>query len=266
MATVMIKRIADFIPGTGNAGYHNSIYRGRNLGDHVTAAQYAAINAGTFDDMYIGDYWNIDGVTWRIAAFDYWFGYGDTRCTTHHILVVPDQNLNVGDGSTTHWMNATDTTVGAYAGSDWRTGNNGNGGRAACISTINAAFGSGHILTYRGYLQNATTNPSGTIAYESGGDWYDCTVEIMTERMAYGCDIFHNVMASGVIPNLRSIDHSQLPLFTLNHRHICPRTNWWLRDVVSTACFAYVNHNGYCDCDYASGLWIGVRPTFGLAG
>ena len=126
MATSIIK-YNDLIHS--NAGSHNCIYRGKNLGSSVTAAQYSATAAGTFDNLFIGDYWIIDGITWRIAAFDYWFGYGDTRCTTHHILVVPDQNLNVGDGSTTHWMNATDTTVGAYVGSDWRTGNNGNGGQ-----------------------------------------------------------------------------------------------------------------------------------------
>ena len=253
---------------TQNAGFHNSIYRGKNLGSSVTAAQYAAIGAGTFDDLFIGDYWSIGGVTWRIAAFDYWFGYGDGGgvgvCNTHHIVIVPDENLNVADGSTTHWMNATDTTVGAYVGSDWRTGNNDNGGRAACISKINSAFGSGHILTYRGHLQNAVTNPSGSIAYESAGTWYDCTVEIMTERMVYGCDIFHNVMASGVIPNLYSIDHTQLPLFALNHRHICNRAAWWLRDVVSTAYFAFVLYFGTCYYTGASYSWVGVRPAFGI--
>ena len=253
---------------TQNAGFHNSIYRGKNLGSSVTAAQYAAIGAGTFDDLFIGDYWSIGGVTWRIAAFDYWFGYGDGGgvgvCNTHHIVIVPDENLNNADGSTAHWMNASDTTVGAYVGSDWRTGNNGNGGRAECISKINSAFGSGHILTYRGHLQNAITNPSGSIAYESAGTWYDCTVEIMNERMVYGCDIFHNVMASGVIPNLYSIDHSQLPLFRLNHRHICNRAAWWLRDVVSTAYFAGVGSIGGCGSDGASNPWVGVRPAFGI--
>lgn len=261
-------RVNEFAPETGNAGFHNSIYRGKNLGSSVTAAQYAAIDAGTFDDLFIGDYWSISGVTWRIAAFDYWFNYGDGSnvCDTHHIVIVPDGDLNVADGSTTHWMNASDTTVGAYAGSDWRTGNNSNGGRAACISKINSAFGSGHILTYRDQLPNAITNPSGSIAYESAGTWYDCTVEIMTERMVYGCDIFHNVMASGVIPYLNSIDHSQLPLFALDHRYICNRDGWWLRDVASTTKFAHVAYNGICTCYDASYPYIGVRPAFGLVG
>ncbi len=41
-----------------NAGAHNSIYRSKKLGSTITAAQLAAIRAGTFNDLYPGDYWN----------------------------------------------------------------------------------------------------------------------------------------------------------------------------------------------------------------
>lgn len=39
-----------------NAGAHNAIYRGKNLGTSVTSAQWAAIANDTFIDLYIGDY------------------------------------------------------------------------------------------------------------------------------------------------------------------------------------------------------------------
>ena len=42
--------------GNANAGFHNSIYRGKNLGTSVSSAQYAEISAGTFKDLFIGDY------------------------------------------------------------------------------------------------------------------------------------------------------------------------------------------------------------------
>lgn len=67
----------DFADFSG-AGFHNSLYRGENLGDHVTDEQYATIAAGTFDGLWIGDYWVIGGVTYRIAAFDYYYNTGDT--------------------------------------------------------------------------------------------------------------------------------------------------------------------------------------------
>ena len=135
--------------GNNNAGFHNSLYRGKYLGNTVTAAQYAQISAGTFDDLFIGDYWTINSVNWRIAAFDYWYNTGDTNCTTHHVVIVPDSNLVSAK------MNDTNITTGAYIGSDFYTGNNSNTGKSSMNSAINNAFGSAHILSHREHLQNA---------------------------------------------------------------------------------------------------------------
>ena len=44
-----------------NAGTHNSIYRGKNLGSAVTAEQYAAIKEGTFDDTGCEVLWEVYG-------------------------------------------------------------------------------------------------------------------------------------------------------------------------------------------------------------
>lgn len=61
------------VEGCG-AGFHNSIFRGKNLGSTITDAQYTAISTGTFDDLFVGDYWDfvIDGVNVRgvIAGFN----------------------------------------------------------------------------------------------------------------------------------------------------------------------------------------------------
>ena len=70
-----------------NAGAHNSIYRGKNLGTTVTEEQWEAISSGSFTDLYIGDYWVIGGVNWRIAAFDYYLNCGDTSFTKHLSLI-----------------------------------------------------------------------------------------------------------------------------------------------------------------------------------
>lgn len=105
-----------------NAGAHNAIYRGKSLGSTVTTAQYAAIKAGTFDDLYIGDYWTIGGVNYRIAAFDYYLNSGDTNCTTHHVVIVPDTclyNAQMHNTSSGGWESgAANTTAGGYVGSD----------------------------------------------------------------------------------------------------------------------------------------------------
>ena len=54
-----------------SANAHNSIYRGKNLGTQITDAQWEAVSAGTFEDLYIGDYWTINGYQYIIAAFNW---------------------------------------------------------------------------------------------------------------------------------------------------------------------------------------------------
>lgn len=232
---------------TTGAGAHNAIYRGKYLGTAVTEAQWAAIKAGTFDDMYIGDYWTIGGVNYRIAAFDYYYRAGDTDMTTHHVTLVPDANMY------THVMNDTNITTGAYVGSKMYTE-----GLTQAKTTINSAFGEAHVLKHRQYLQNATTD-----GYASGGSWYDSTVELMTEQNVYGGKIFSNIQNGTALANSYTVDKSQYPLFAFRPDMISNRQWFWLRDVVSASRFAGVASNGNADCNLASSAG-GVRPAFSI--
>lgn len=227
-----------------NAGAHNAIYRGKYLGNTYTAAQQAAVAAGTFDDLFIGDYWTIGGVNYRIAGFDYYLNNGDTACATHHMIVVPDTQLY------THVMNDTNVTEGGYYGSKMRTS-----GLNQAKTTAESAFGASHILSHREYLTNAVSN-----GRPSGGSWYDCTVELMSERMVYGNGIFMPVSDGTNVPSNYTVSKGQLPLFLYRHDLIGNRENWWLRDVITAAYFAAVYHNG--DTTYLSaGYALGVRPA-----
>lgn len=239
------KAILDKVTASG-AGAHNSVYRGANLGTSVTSAQWAAIQAGTFDDMYIGDYWVIGGVTYRIAAFDYYLRAGDTDMTTHHVTLVPDVPMY------THVMNDTNVTTGGYVGSKMYTS-----GLTQAKNTINTAFGSTHVLTHRQYLSNAVTN-----GRPSGGSWYDSTVELMTEQNVYGGKIFGAGNDGSSVPALYTVDKSQYPLFAFRPDLISNRQTFWLRDVVSAAHFALVN-SGFANFANASTV-LGVRPAFSI--
>ncbi len=240
------KAILDKVTASG-AGAHNSVYRGANLGTSVTSAQWAAIQAGTFDDMYIGDYWVIGGVTYRIAAFDYYLRAGDTDMTTHHVTLVPDVPMY------THVMNDTNVTTGGYVGSKMYTR-----GLTQAKNTINTAFGSTHVLTHRQYLSNAVTN-----GRPSGGSWYDSTVELMTEQNVYGGKIFGAGNEGSSVPALYTVDKSQYPLFAFRPDLISNRQTFWLRDVVSAALFADVNSVGLATSNGASDVY-GVRPAFSI--
>lgn len=228
-----------------NAGAHNSIYRGKYLGTSVTEEQYAAISAGTFEDLYIGDYWTIGGVNWRIAAFDYYLNCGDTNFTQHHAVIVPDTCLYNAQ------MNTSNVTTGAYKGSAMYTAN-----LAQAKSTINSAFGSSHVLSHRIYFSNATPN-----GRASAGEWTDSTVDLMCEHMVYGSGIFSPVSDGSSVPNNYRVEKGQLPLFALEPSRIGNRNNWWLRDVITAPTFALVGSSGNANCDGASAS-LGVRPAF----
>lgn len=242
-----------------NAGFHNSKYRGKNLGTSLTSAQKTAISSGKFTDMYIGDYWVINGVTWRIAAFDYWYRCGDTDLTTHHVVIVPDSALynaqmhNTSSGQ--YESGSANTTEGGYVGSDMYKTN-----LEQAKTTIKEAFGEANILTHKEYLTNAVSNGKA-----SAGAWYDSQVDLMNERMTYGNPVHTPANNGTTIPTNYTVDKSQLPLFAFRPDLIANRITYWLRDVVSSARFAGVDAGGGAGYYNASDSH-GVRPAFGIKG
>lgn len=227
-----------------NAGAHNALYRGKHLGNVYTEEQQAAVAAGTFDGLFIGDYWTIGGVTYRIAAFDYYLHCGNTDLTTHHAVIVPDTPLYNAQ------MNATDTTAGGYVGSAmYKTG------LAQAKTIVKAAF-PGHVLSHSIYLTNAVTNGS-----PSGGVWRDSEIDLMNEQMAYGGSIFIPMSDGTTVPTSYRTDKSQLPLFAHRPDLISNRQIFWLRDVVSAFNFGVVNDAGNGAATVASNS-LGVRPAF----
>ena len=224
------------------AAAHNCIYRGKNLGTSVTAEQYAAISSGKFTDLYIGDYWVIKGVTYRIAAFDYYYNCGDTNFTKHHVVIVPDTSLYKAQ------MNTSNVTTGGYTGSAMYKSN-----LAQAKTTIKAAFGSAHVLTKRELLTNAVNGNT-----PSGWAWFDSDVELMNEVQAYGSVAWGAHDGNGY--NVASGD-GQFPLFMFDRTKLHNREDYWLRDVASATHFSFVNVNGYASNAGAS-YSFGVRPAF----
>lgn len=224
------------------AAAHNCIYRGKNLGTSVTAEQYAAISSGKFTGLYIGDYWVINGVTYRIAAFDYYYNCGDTNFTMHHVVIVPDTSLYKAQ------MNTSNVTTGGYTGSAMYKSN-----LAQAKTTIKAAFGSAHVLTKRELLTNAVNGNT-----PSGWAWFDSDVELMNEVQAYGSVAWGAHDGNGY--NVASGD-GQFPLFMFDRTKLHNREDYWLRDVASAANFSLVGNGGGANSTDAS-TSLGVRPAF----
>lgn len=243
---ISVKNAAVEFAGLVSAVNHRNVFRGKNLGSTITNAQKAAIQAGNFDDLFIGDYWAIGGVNWVIADMDYWYNCGDTAFTKHHLVIVPEKQLYAAQ------MNETNTTEGGYVGSLMYTSNLNQ-----AKETISAAFGD-MLLTHREYLVNAVTD-----GRPSAGAWFDSQIELMNEIMVYGCHVYAPAGNGQVIPTRYTINNSQLALFRLNPRAYKNRQWIWLRDVVSSAYFAGVSGNGNANY-YGASLSGGVRPAFAI--
>lgn len=221
------------------------LFRGKNLGTALTAVQKAAIKDGSFKGMFLGDYWSIGGRIWRIVDMDYWYNCGDTAFTSHHLVIMPDEALYNAQ------MNTTNITTGGYVGSEMYKKNLAN-----AKTIVNAAF-QGSVLTHREHLCNAVANGK-----QSGGAWFDSSIELPSEIMMYGHIHFGNASDGNTIPNIYTPSKTQLALFMVCPRFITDRSHaQWLRDVVSSANFAYVTSVGNAGY-YGASSSLGVRPVF----
>ena len=254
--TININRIWG-VSGTGGGGsswvlstpeMHRNIFRGQYLGSSVSAAQLAAIDNGSFDDLYVGDYWTIpvtiDGTTlnvnWRIADIDYYMHTGDTPLEAHHLVIVPDIVLYSAR------MNSTNINTGGYKASEMYTTNLGTAKTA-----INTAFPN-MVLTHRDMMP---VDPSNTPT------WADSTVELLSEIMTYGTQIMSPCNNAGQYNVFYTIARSQLSLFRLAPWFGIANDKYWLRDVIGQPSFALVAAEGNADGSGASNQ-NGIRPYF----
>jgi hypothetical protein len=228
------------------AGSHSSIYRGKYLGDTYTNKQKAAIANGSFDDLFVGDYWTINGVNWRIADFDYYYNIGDTNFTKHHVVIVPDRILYSAQ------MNSENITTGAYTGSEMYTTNLDNARTA-----FDNAFGSTFIPTHRALYANAVSGSS-----PSGWAWRDMRVELMSEEQVYGHSAWGVASHNGFDVGTQK---TQFKLFALDQTKINIRQYYWLINVGFSISFAFVNIFGNAYDSVASDS-LGVRPFACLVG
>ena len=233
------------------AGYHNSIFRGKNVTSYLTdGSLFTRISNGSFEDLFVGDYIVKNNITWRIAGFDVYLHKGDTELTKHHAIIVPDKHL------TTAQMNSSNTTVGGYVASAMYTTT-----LPSVLETyITPVFGS-HVIEIRNLLTTGI-NASGYNRWGNGSgcsnawEWRSRKVDLMNENQVFGSISWSS---SGFETGS---DNCQLPLFRLAPEYITNRSYWyWLRNVVDSSRFAHVNGRGNSNYGDASATG-GVRPCF----
>ena len=241
-----------------------------------------------FEDIYCGDYIHMsraisayeqtqtyqatgsDYVT--IAEIDGKMGDGDSiPVNYHHLVMVPGK----GFGGTQHFgrsrMNATNTTVGGYKGSEMFTttiGTVASSGSTASQATINqqlySEFGS-HLKTIRQLLSNSINetgyNRFGTNSgCTNNWEWTNVQAFLMSEIEVYGSVVWGS---SGF-----DVGHGnhQFTLFRHSKEAMNNKTAYyWLKDVAAAAYFAYVHDDGDAYYNGASHAYYCVRPCFVIA-
>ena len=236
---------------------HNNVFRGQNLGA-LNATHIASIQNGSFHDMFIGDYFSINGSNYVIAGINYKRHHGDNMDLGNHLVLMPQdwsktptQTLGP-DGKTTHYMNDTDTTAGGFAGSKlYKT-------YLPQIQTkLESDFGA-HLMTFRTVV-STHVDDSGA---PDQGEWRDAKVSIPNEVMIYGTTLNGNNKNNSWY-NIGD-ENSQLPLMRLNdaERNFNRIGAIWLRDIHSTSEFAFASDIGDACWSSASAPWTGVRAFF----
>lgn len=245
-----------------SAALHNGLFRGKDLTAYFTSgAMSAAIAAGTFDNIYIGDYITkaitVDGTTynvkWEVADLDYFLHDGDTETTAHHVVMFPSVTIQTNVS-----MNDTNTTAGGYLGSKMWTDV-----IPKYAAAIKAAFGADHVLSHRELLTNAVNATAASAAganfvgTSTNWTWADVDANIPSEPMIYGGAVFGS---SGYDVGNKT---KQLSIFRFKKFNE-GRKWFWLQAVVSATSFADASgdgdaHSGTASTSYESG---GVRPYF----
>lgn len=212
------------------------IFRGAYLGTIVSEAQNIAIQTGTFENLYIGDYWIMNGKVYRIADFNYWH-HGLNQLNPNHLVLIPDTPISTKEMDETAGDDVTyyDSSLRAYI-----------------ISTIfpmlNTLFG----FKIAEYTENLPT--AGNIVNEVASK-----VELMSESQVYGQGILRKY-------NEPTYSHGQFSLFKIAPEYIHQSVGaYWLRDRAEAGYYCGVNINGMAT--YRSGASSsGIRPCFPIFG
>ena len=212
---------------------HRNIFRGRCLGESITAGQLAVIRDGSFADLYVGDYWEINGTKYRIADVNYWknVGYPESeKVQKPHILIVPDTVLGSGQ------MHTSNSTYGGYRNSEMKSTRLNN-----IAKTLPDTFKS-LLLTHRMF---------------SDGAWINASVDLMSEVMVHGTYICTDNS------NKQTSDTQQLALFRLAPELKTIGVNYWLRNVAGSQTYTLISQYGDASTDAATSTY-GIRPVFAI--
>lgn len=98
------------------AGWHNSVYRGKDITSYLTdGSLWKRINGtngySLFEDLFLGDYITVGANSYAIVDFDYYIRCGDIDFNVHHLVMMPRSNMNIPEGTVLYGTSDTLTFI-----------------------------------------------------------------------------------------------------------------------------------------------------------
>ena len=293
---------------TATAGAHNGIYRGKDISAYLTDGTLWKRLKGSdgytlFEDLFIGDYIVVNGRSYTLADFDYYFRTGSANVTAHHVVVIPTTYMTIPEGTALYGLDPvqtlsfintenagvtvtsqetsiafkwnatmeapnTSTTAGGYKYSRMRTVI-----MKACETLVITDFGSTHVKPIAVYYPD----PADATASGIASNWADFNqddrsnilcksiCDLMNETQVYGQQVWGQGSDYQKVPYEIGIDKFQFAIFALQRDFANIRAYWWLRSVSSATYVARVSDSGLA-YRYDSAYTFRVRPRFLLVG
>lgn len=258
-------------PLANNAAAHNGVFRGKDLTNVYTIDEICErISSGTFEDLYIGDYFDTglhydiggskDSVKCTFAGFDTYLHTGNIEFTRHHATILAD---GFGDGGYTMMPCEGEGEKGFIDTEMWLYG------LPEMTTFLQDSGFNNKIIKHRTLLTNSVDK---TKWCSTSNMWVDTYFNLPSEFQLTGNS------AWGYSGFEIGCDKGQLPLFFLNPSATImiesdgTRKPWWTRTVAYTSKpsssggipsvnYVYVNSYGHVTTS-ATGIFYNVRPIF----
>lgn len=203
-----------------SAGGHNAVFRGQSLGSSFTDAQKAAISGGTFEGLFVGDYWdmswNASPVHFRIAGFDLLWGAGAVPMSRHHVVLVPDECLGSSIYSDTEFAEGySGSILKSYITTD-------------IIPGLETLFGT--LVPYNMRVATGATNT----------DWIESKADVLSSISLFG-----EYGSTNYYTSLSNSLFIMFPLFNMAPWLVrSPGYNYWIQEVITNTTGTIISAEG----------------------
>lgn len=186
-----VENKTDILPFKGIM--HRNVFRGKMIGNSVTDAQISAIRDGTFDDLYVGDYWLMPSYENLVDTSDIDFASG--------------QRLNNTGGTIAYTGGLVTGYIPAVSG-----------------DTIRAEFGKARTSDHY-YVSFYDSSKTFITAIDSSSSM----LTLYSDNMSYKCEINDSAVASTAYVRVAGYGNSEDFIVTINQT--IRNTGWTIADI-----------------------------------